>query len=224
MAIFTSYVADLLPLVPTLLRRMSPRVVLPSGEETSSNIINLAVAMCYEFLDAGGQALEEYSDTSWPLATASAWVLDEHWGPFHNLQRNGMSDADFRLYCQAKRLLNQSWGAADQVLEIIMLLLPTATVTWTPWYPKAWDVTITGVPMSDSAAVLTFLEKKPSPDGGGFSVCGDNGVGIIVDPDMFNYSSVYGVIGVDYDVTGWFSSVYGAGGGTQAGYAHVGAI
>jgi len=31
----------------------------------------------------------------------------------------------------------------------------------------------------------------------------------VVDPECFNYSSVYGVIGVDYDVTGFFGSVSG---------------
>ena len=224
MPIFRRYVADILPLVPTMLRRRGPRVTLPSGEETSSNILNLALALGYEVMDGAAEALEEYASTSWPLATAAAWVLDQHWLPFHNLQRNGLSDADARAYCYAKRILNKSWGAADQALDIFTLLLPAATLTFTPFYPKAWTINITGVDMATAAPVLAFMEKRPSPIGGGFSVCGDNGAAVIVDPECFNYSSIYGVIGVDYDVTGWFGSVYGAGGGAQAGYAHVGAI
>jgi hypothetical protein len=221
MAIFQSFFADLSPLVPTILRRMAPVVVTDDGQETSQNIINLAVTAGYQLLDAGGRALSEMMETSWPLMTASGWVLDRHWGPYHDVQRNGATDSEFRAFIRAKRLLNRSWGAADQVLEIISVLLPTAGTSWTEYYPKSWVVTITGVPMADAAEVMAFLQKKPSPLGGGFSVCGDNGMGVVVDPEAFNYSSVYGTMGVEYQVTGWYGSVYGAGGGTQAGFAHV---
>lgn len=222
MAIFRRYVEDLAGLVPTVLRRMAPVVIDDAGTETSQNVINLAYVVGeLQPLDALGEALEEMAETAWPLATAEAWVLDEHWGPFHGIQRNGGTDSEFRTFIQAKRLLNRSWGAADQALEIFKLLLPTADLAFLPWYPKAWEIIITGVDMATAAAAVAFMEKKPSPLGGGFSVCGDNGWATIVDPECFNYSSVYGVIGVDYDVTGFFGSVYGAGGGAQAGYAHV---
>lgn len=225
MAIFQNYLAHLSGLVPSLYRRM-PQVVIDEedGTTTSQNILNLAQVLPLQFLDACAEALVEYIETDWPLATAAGWVLDDHWGPYHNLQRNGLSDTDYRLFIRAKRLLNRSWGAADQALTIFRLLLPTSTLAFTPWYPKAWTITITGVSMAVAAPAVNFMTKKPSPQGGGFSVCGDNGTAVIVDPECFNYSSVYGVIGVDYLVTGWFSSVYGAGGGVQAGYAHVAAI
>lgn len=224
MAIYTKFVEEWLPKVPTLLRRMSPQVTIDDGTETSSNIINLLVALTYEVFDARGEALEEMMATGWPLATASAWVLDEHWGPYHDVQRNGGTDSEFRLFIRAKRLLNRSWGAADQALEIFALLLPAAGFIFTPYYPKAWVISITGIPMADAAEAIAFMTKKPSPLGGGFSVCGDNGFALVVDPECFNYSSVYGVIGVDYVVDGFFGSVYGAGGGVQAGYAHVAAV
>lgn len=225
MAIFTDLVETYIPLVPVILRRMAPVVIDADGTETSANVINLAfIVGGVQPLQALTQALDEMATTDYPLATAAGWVLDEHWGPMHNVQRNGGTDAEFRVFVQAKRLLNVSWGAADQALNIIALLLPAAGTIFTPYYPKAWTIAITGVPMADTAEVLAFLSKKPSPLGGGFSVCGDNGFALVTDPDCFNYSSVYGVLGVDYDVTGFFGSVYGAGGGTQAGYAHVAAI
>ncbi len=209
MAIFTSYLEDMSQFVPVILRRQA------------TNVLNLLVNLGYEALDAQGEALTEMMETSWPLTTASGWVLDEHWGPYHDLQRNGQSDSDYRLYIRAKRLLNRSWGSADQALAIFKLLLPTADLSFVPYYPKAWVINITGVDMATAAPAVLFMTKKPSPQGGGFSVCGDNGFSIVVDPECFNYSSVYGTLGVEYDVTGWFGSVYGAGGGTQAGYAHV---
>lgn len=225
MPIFQTYVADLAPLVPTILRRLAPVVIDEAGTETSANVINLAYVVGeLQPLDALGAAVAQFSETDWPLATAAGWVLDQHWGPLHDIQRNGGTDSEFRNFIFAKRLLIRSWGAADQALEIFALLLPTADLTFLTWYPKAWEIIITGVDMATAAAAVNFMAKKPSPLGGGFSVCGDNGFATIVDPECFNYSSVYGTIGVEYDVTGFFGSIYGAGGGAQAGYAHVQAI
>lgn len=221
MAIFRRFLADLLPLVPTVHRRRPEQVWVDDGTRTSQSAVNLLLAIAYQFFDAVTAAQDEYITTSWPIDTASRWVLDLHWGPYHDLDRNGLSDADYRVFIHAKRLLNKSWGAADQALEIFDLLLPTATLTWVPHYPKAWEVVIAGVDMATAAAAVNFMEKKPSPEGGGFSVCGDNGYATTVDPFALNYGSVYGVMGVDYQVTGWYGSVYGAGGGQQAGHAHV---
>lgn len=221
MPIFRKFVADLAGMVPSVWRKSPPVVIDDEGTETSRNILNLATVLTYQFLDALADAIYEQAEVSWPLATASGWVLDEHWGPYHGIQRNGMADGDYRLYIRAKRLLNRSWGSADQALEIFRLLLPAATLTFTPFYPKAWIINITGVDMATAAPAVNFMTKKPSPLGGGFSVCGDNGVAVIVDPESLNFSSIYGVMGVDYDVTGWYGSIYGAGGGAQTGWAHV---
>jgi hypothetical protein len=191
------------------------------GTTTSSNILNLAIVVGYQVLDALGEALVEESEVTWPLATASGFVLDNHWGPWHGLQRNGQTDADYRLYTQAKRMLMRSWGSADQCLEIFQFLLPAATVTWTPFYPKNWIVTITGVSLAAAAPAVLFMTKMPSPVGGGFSVCGDNGIAVIADPVVFSYSSVHGAVPPS---VGWYSSVYGASGSAEAGWAHVAAI
>ena len=211
MAIFRRFVDDLLPLVPTVLRRQA------------TNILNLAHRVAFEAQDAIAQALQEYVD-AWDIDNAPGWLLDQHWLPYHNLQRNGLSDADCRTFIHAKRLLNRSWGSGDQALEIFQMLLPTATLTFSYAPPKSWVVNITGVDMADTQLALAFMEKKPSPIGGGFSVAGDNGVAVVVDKNAFNYSSVYGVIGVDYVVTGFYSSVYGPSGGLEAGWAHVAKI
>ena len=205
MAIFRNYVEDLWPLVPTVLRRFS------------KNIINLAVGQMNAAPDVIAEALQSYIETSWPIDTASPWVLDEHWGPYHNIQRNGTTDPVFRRYIHAKRYLNRSWGSGDQALTIFGVLLPTAALTFSYFAPKSWVVNITGVDMAAATLATNFMRKNPSPQGGGFSVAGDNGVAIIVDPECFNYSSVHCVV----TVTGFFGSVYGAGGGVQAGYAHV---
>lgn len=226
MPIFRRFVDEFSGFVPSVLRRMGLVVVDEDGTETSKNILNLAVIAALKLFDAEGEAIEEFADTGWPLTTAGGWVLDEHWGPFHGLQRNGQSDADYRLYIQAKRLLNRSWGSADQALEIFALLLPGAVLSFTPSYPKHWAITIGGVSMAAAAPAVLFMTKKPSPQGGGFSVCGDNGTAVISDPEVLSFSSVYGVIGVDYEVTGWYGSVYGPdpGGGVYAGWAHVAGI
>lgn len=207
MTIYRRYMEDILPLVPTVLRRM-PR-----------NIINLLHTVQFEAMDAIAQALEEYAE-SWPWQTAPGWLLDSHWLPYHNLQRNGQDDDGVRRFIRAKRLLNKSWGSGDQALEIFGVLLPTATLSFDYFPPKAWVVTILGVSMADAQLAITFMTKKASPQGGGFSVAGDNGFAVVQDPNVLSYSSVYGAV----TITGWYSSIYGPSGSDEAGHAHVAGV
>lgn len=209
MSIFRRYVDDLWPKVPTILRRKV------------GSLFNITMGQWYAGMDAVAASLAEFVDVSYPLVTASGWVLDEHWGPYENISRNGDDDATYRLFIRAKRLLNRSWGAADQALVIFQVLLPLATLTFTPQYPKWWVINITGIPMADAAQAIKFMTKGPSPQGGGFSVCGDNGIVQVSDAKVFSYTSVYGTEGVEFFVTGWFKSVYGDPGSDTAGYAHV---
>lgn len=204
MGIFRRYVEDLQPLVPTIFRR------------TTTNIVNITFSVLNQGMDAVANALHEYIE-AWPIDTAPGWVLDTHWGPYHNLARNGLSDADYRTYIHAKRLLNKSWGAGDQALEIFHLLLPTADLSFTYSPPKAWTVNITGVDMATAAPAVLFMQKGASPIGGGFSAAGDNGNAVIVDAVVFSFNSVYNVVPAS---EGWYSSVYGASGGAEAGWAH----
>ena len=80
MAIFRAYVEDLWPKVPTLLRRFG------------KNIINLTAQQMFAAQDVIAEALEDFIDRAWPIPTASTWILDQHWLPYHNLQRNGTTD------------------------------------------------------------------------------------------------------------------------------------
>ncbi len=222
MAWFTTFVETMSGLVPSVWRRVAPVVIDPETQETTSaNILNLAVVLGYKVQDVLAEAVVEMMEVGWPLATASGWVLDEHWGPYVNQYRNGQSDDDYRLYIRAKRILNRTWGAADQALDLFKLLLPAATVTWTPSYPKAWTININGVDMATAYPAVLFMTKLPSPQGGGFSVCGDNGQAVITDPIVFSYSSLYEMSNMS---VGWYSSVYGASGGAEAGWAHVAGI
>lgn len=214
MAIFKNFQETISGLIPTILRKFD------------LNILKLALEESSGAADAVAQSLDEFAKTGWPLPTAETWVLDEHWGPVTGILRNGVDDDLYRRLIRAKRLLNRSWGAADQALVIFRLLLPeAATLDFTPYYPKNWTINIANVDMVETATAINFMRKLPSPQGGGFSVCGDNGLGVIQDKKALNYGSVYGTEGVDYEVTGWYSSVYYPDpppdlAGT-AGHAHV---
>ena len=205
MPIFTDY-RRYLDGLKTLLRRRA------------DNVVRLWVQTLTEGATANGEAYQEFVDTSYPLQTASGWVLDQHWGPLYNLDRNGLTDAEFRLYGLAKRQLNIASGNVDDLLSILRGLLPgAAPIVWTPYYPKTWEVVISGVPLATAGLVLEFLRKRPSPEGGGYSVCGDNGVGIAFDAIVMSFSSVHGAA----TVTGSFSSTHGASGSAEAGWAHA---
>jgi hypothetical protein len=207
-SIFRRYAEDLLPLVPTVLRKFP------------ENIINLALRVQFEAMDAVAEALEDYVD-AWPIDTAPAWLLDAHWLPYHNLQRNGMTDAEARQHIHAKRLLNKSWGSGEQALQILAVLLPTATLVFNYLPPKAWTVTILAADMAEAAGALAFMEKKASPLGGGFSVAGDNGMAVVQDDEVLSYESAYAG---PLKISGWYTSVYGDPGSDTAGHAHVAAI
>ncbi|WP_299004506.1 trypsin-like peptidase domain-containing protein, partial [uncultured Caulobacter sp.] len=119
--------------IPTLFRRVQ------------RNLFAEWHRILYEIADVRAEALEQFISTSWPLNTASGWVLDQHWGPYHDIERNGMDDDTFRLYVRAKRMLNHSWGAADQGLKILRFLLgPVPTLVFTFWGNKHWTIEIGG--------------------------------------------------------------------------------
>lgn len=206
MAVFRDYTARLLHLVPTILRRRA------------DNVLYLWHRVLYEGAEKVAEALQEFGDVSYPLDTASGWVLDEHHGPYQNLQRNGMDDATYRLYIRAKRMLNHSWGAADQALVILRFLLgPKPTLDFTFWGNKHWEIAIGDADLAETAQALEFMRKRPSPEGGGFSVAGDNGWGKTWDANVMCFSSIQGPV----SITGSWSSIQGPSGGLEAGWAHV---
>lgn len=114
MAFLSDLTARLTQTIQTLYRAVENNVMAAlyqSGLELSDDI---------------AEALVEYVETSYPLQTASGWVLDDHWGPKFNVPRNGLSDADYRLYIQAQALLILSAGRPDEILNILRILLPPA--------------------------------------------------------------------------------------------------
>lgn len=142
-------------------------------------------------------AWEEYVETYWPLDTAPGWILDLHWGQKYDVQRDGMSDADYRLFIRGAILLLASYGTRDQVLEILLLLLPpAASVEFTELFPKAWSVTITGVPLADQLPVINFLRRNPAVAGvrktpaRGFATAGEQGLAVAADPVVLTYDSI----------------------------------
>lgn len=186
--------------------------------QRAANSIPSWVKVLTEVATAQGQALSEFFDTSYPVQTASGWVLDQHWGPSLNLLRNGLTDVQFRLYCLVKRRLNRSWGNVDGVLVILRELLPAATsITWNLWSTKTWEVVVAGVPLADSALAFEFIRKRPSPEGGGYSVGGDNAFAIGFDALVMTFSSTHGVVAVPAS----FSSTHGPSGSGEAGWAHA---
>lgn len=206
MAIFRRFIEDLsTTYVPSIWRRRA------------DNILNITTLVFCQAMDAVAESLYEYVE-AWPIDTAPGWLLDAHWGPYHNLLRNGLSDADYRIYIHAKRLLNKSWGAGDQALEIFALLLPTADLSFSYSPPKAWTINITGVDMATAAPAVLFMLKNPSPIGGGFSAAGDNGTAVVSDAVVFSYNSVHDAVPPS---VGWYSSVHGDPGSATAGWAHV---
>lgn len=207
MPIFRRYAEELLPKIPTVLRKMA------------NNVLRLPLVVEMEALDKIAEALQQYVD-AWPIDTAPGWLLDRHWLPYHNLQRNGMTDEQARQFIHAKRLLNKSWGAGDQVLQILKVFLPESSFAFSYFPPKAWTVQITGAQMVEAAQSLAFLRKGPSPAGGGFSVAGDNGMAIVQDKRVLSYKSVHGPV----IVTGWYTSMHGVPPSDVAGHAHVAMI
>jgi hypothetical protein len=169
--------------------------------------------------EATAKAIGQLLDSSFPLQTASGWILDTHWGPFYATQRNGFTDAKYRLFLLAKRRLNSASGNVDQLLVILRELLPAATsILWTPFYPKQWVVTVSGVPLDETASVFTFLAKHPSPIGGGYSVAGDLGIGVAGDTFVLTFADVDDEV----PLSAWFADADGDPvGSPTAGWAHV---
>jgi len=83
--------------------------------------------------------------------------------------RNGRQDDQYRLFIRARVKINRANGKVSDVLEVAKLVLePTATVTYTPEYPAAYKVTVTG--SSISARDIRDILVQVKPAGVGMSV------------------------------------------------------
>ena len=83
--------------------------------------------------------------------------------------RLGKQDDQYRLYIRARIRINRSNGTVADILEVAKLVLePTATVTYTPEYPAAYRIDVTGstIAAHDIRAILAQVK----PAGVGFTV------------------------------------------------------
>lgn len=164
--------------------------------KTATNAIRAYQTLQSQLAQAISDAYEEYLEEYYPLAVAPAWILNPHWGPKFDVPRNGLSDAEYRLYIQGQALLIESAGERDPILNIILLLLPGASVEFNEFFPKAWTVTITGLPLATILPVVNFLRRNPPVDGArktpakGYATAGEQGLILAVDPVVLTYDSV----------------------------------
>lgn len=147
----------------------------------------------------GGQAVHDavvdFAEATYPLQTAPLWWLNMHWGPWLNVPQSGMSETLYRRALLVKRRLNRATGNVPGLLVILRELLPAATqISWTMVGVKTWTVTIAGVPLASVAEVMNLLRKRPSPEGGGYSVAGDRGVAVASDLLFVTFSSSHGAV------------------------------
>lgn len=77
--------------------------------------------------------------------------------------RNGQDDDTYRLFLRARILVNASQGTVEEVLAVLVLLVPGATLVLTETDPAAFEVAVTS-PVPDLADMVVIsrlvLEAK----------------------------------------------------------------
>lgn len=107
------------------------------------------------------QAIE---DACWQLLTefgvdsATGWALDVL-GRIVGEPRQGALDADYRLRVRARIRVNRSDGTIEDVIEVVRLLigsvlLPSAVIKLTEYYPAAFVLRITGLIINPTQAQI----------------------------------------------------------------------
>lgn len=120
-----------------------------------------AEAAQYQALeDAYWQLLSEFG-----IETAVGWALDVL-GRIVGEPRQGATDADYRLRVRARIRVNRSDGTIEDVIEVVRLLigsvlLPSATIKLTEYYPAAFVLRITGLTISAAQALIysSFIKQ-----------------------------------------------------------------
>ena len=114
----------------------------------------------------GGEA-EQYQaieDSFWQLLTefgvdtATGWALDVL-GRIVGELRQGALDADYRLRVRARIRVDRSDGTIEDVIEVVRLLigavlLPSAVIQLTEYYPAAFVLRITGLTITPTQAQI----------------------------------------------------------------------
>lgn len=110
--------------------------------------------------DAYWQLLTEFG-----VDTAIGWALDVL-GRIVGEPRQGALDADYRLRVRARIRVNRSDGTIEDIIEVVKLLigsvlLPSATIKLTEYYPAAFVLRITGLTISATQALIysSFIKQ-----------------------------------------------------------------
>ena len=80
--------------------------------------------------------------------------------------RNGMSDADYRVFLEARKLANQSTGTTPDLLEIIYAILGGgANLTVQEFYPATTCISLDDFPLAYEATAIFDLLKVAKSGG-----------------------------------------------------------
>lgn len=166
--------------------------------------------VAYEALQLADTMNEQVS-TARDVLTSPGYRLDDHWGPFVDVQRNAMEDDQFRLAILIRMLGLRTAGATNQLLYIARYIMgPGPSIKFEAFYPKAWVITVLGGDPEKFALAAPLMD--------GLATAGENGIMLAVDPIVWAPVSAHGP--VDPAGMGWFSSVYGPV-DDAAGMAHA---
>lgn len=174
----------------------------------AGNGVYVIQQVAYEALQLADTMNEQVS-TARDVLTSPGYRLDDHWGPFVDVQRNAMEDDQFRLAILIRMLGLRTAGATNQLLYIARYIMgPDAEISFEAFYPKAWVIKVLYGEPAKFALVAPLMD--------GLATAGENGVMLQVDHPVWAPVSVYGPV----EPGGWFSSVYGPV-DDAAGMAHA---
>ena len=123
-------------------------------------ILSAEAAQYQAIEDAYWQLLTEFG-----VDTATGHALDVL-GRIVGEPRQGALDADYRLRVRARIRVNRSDGTIEDIIEVVRLLigsvlLPSATIKLTEYYPAAFVLRITGLVISATQALIysSFIKQ-----------------------------------------------------------------
>lgn len=137
------------------------RVIDQFSEATRfKNLIGAIVEPVQEIEDALHQLLIARSVTT--AIGAQLDILGEIVGQ----AREGRTDDDYRIWINARILVNRSTGTPNDSLEIMQLVEPLAVTSITDYYPASYEVESIGI--QNTPAVLAEIMRAVKPAGVGF--------------------------------------------------------
>lgn len=120
--------------------------------------VSIYAARIQQLEDVLFQLLEERS-----LSTAVGVQLDVL-GRILNLNRGGYGDEDYRTHLRARALLLRSSGTINQVLGVLAMVLPSASLELREAYPASFAVRVGDVVVNEAlATLLALFVRKARP-------------------------------------------------------------